>query len=166
MRYLFRQLALSLLNSFGASALLPSRARTILLRLCGVRVNLRSRVSPGLILRTNKLELGRRTTLNYRCVIDNRAPVSIGDSVGIGVGVQLITSTHDYSDPKCRAGAGAILPIVIGNGVWIGSGAVVLAGVTIGEGAVIAAGSVVTRDCAPHGLYGGTPARRIKELDH
>lgn len=52
--------------------------------------------------------------------------------------------------------------IVVGNDVWIGYEAVILAGVTIGDGAVIAARSVVTRDVAPYTIVGGTPARMIR----
>ncbi len=34
----------------------------------------------------------------------------------------------------------------------------------IGQGCIVASGAVVTRDCAEHGLYGGIPAKRIKDL--
>ena len=53
--------------------------------------------------------------------------------------------------------------IVIGNDVWIGYEAVVLAGVTIGDGAVIGARAVVTGDVAPYTIVGGVPARPIRK---
>ncbi len=52
--------------------------------------------------------------------------------------------------------------IVVGNDVWIGYEAVVMAGVRIGDGAIIAARAVVTRDVAPYSIVGGTPAREIR----
>lgn len=52
--------------------------------------------------------------------------------------------------------------IVIGNDVWIGYEAVVLAGVTIGDGAVIGARAVVTKDVPPYAVVGGVPARLIR----
>ena len=53
--------------------------------------------------------------------------------------------------------------IVIGNDVWIGYEAVILAGVTIGDGAVIGARAVVTKDVAPYTVVGGVPARSVKK---
>lgn len=50
----------------------------------------------------------------------------------------------------------------IGNDVWIGHGATVLAGVTVGDGAVIAAGAVVARDVAPYTIVGGVPAKLLR----
>lgn len=51
--------------------------------------------------------------------------------------------------------------IIIGNDVWIGYEAVIMAGVHIGDGAVIAARAVVTKDVPPYTIVGGTPARKI-----
>lgn len=50
----------------------------------------------------------------------------------------------------------------IGNDVWIGHGAIVLAGLTIGNGAVIAAGAVVTKDVPPYAVVAGVPARVMR----
>ena len=52
--------------------------------------------------------------------------------------------------------------IVIGNDVWIGYDAVVLAGVPVGDGAIIAARAVVTKDVPPYTIVGGVPARPIR----
>ena len=53
--------------------------------------------------------------------------------------------------------------IVVGNDVWIGYEAVVLAGVTIGDGAVIGARAVVTHDVPPYAIMGGVPAKLIRK---
>lgn len=52
--------------------------------------------------------------------------------------------------------------IVIGNDVWIGYEAVILAGVTIGDGAIVGARAVVTKDVPPYTIVGGVPARPIR----
>lgn len=53
--------------------------------------------------------------------------------------------------------------IVIGNDVWIGYEAVILAGVTVGDGAVIGARAVVTKDVPPYTIVGGVPAKPIRK---
>lgn len=53
--------------------------------------------------------------------------------------------------------------IVIGNDVWIGYDAVIMAGVTIGDGAIIGTRAVVTKDVAPYSIVGGVPAKEIRK---
>lgn len=49
---------------------------------------------------------------------------------------------------------------VIGNDVWIGQNAIILASVRkIGDGAVVGAGAVVTKDVPDYAIVGGVPAR-------
>lgn len=50
----------------------------------------------------------------------------------------------------------------IGNDVWIGYKATIMAGVSIGDGAIIAANSTVTKDVAPYAIVGGNPAAEIQ----
>ncbi|WP_455591743.1 CatB-related O-acetyltransferase [Bacteroides sp.] len=53
--------------------------------------------------------------------------------------------------------------IIIGNDVWIGYEAVIMAGVRIGDGAIVAARAVVTKDVPPYTIVGGVPAREIRK---
>lgn len=53
--------------------------------------------------------------------------------------------------------------IIIGNDVWIGYEAVILAGVTIGDGAVIGTRALVTKDVPPYTIVGGVPAKPIRK---
>ena len=52
--------------------------------------------------------------------------------------------------------------IVIGNDVWIGYEAVIMAGVHIGDGAIIGTRAVVTKDVPPYTIVGGIPAKKIR----
>lgn len=53
--------------------------------------------------------------------------------------------------------------IKIGNDVWIGYNATIMAGVTIGDGAIIATNSTVIKDVDPDTIVGGNPAKLIKK---
>ncbi|MBE5961285.1 MAG: CatB-related O-acetyltransferase [Lachnospiraceae bacterium] len=53
--------------------------------------------------------------------------------------------------------------IVIGNDVWIGYEAVIMAGVTIGDGAIIGTRALVTKDVPPYTIVGGMPAKPIRK---
>lgn len=53
-------------------------------------------------------------------------------------------------------------PIIIEDDVWIGYGSIILSGVKIRRGTIIAAGSVVTKDTEEYSIYGGNPAKKIK----
>lgn len=52
--------------------------------------------------------------------------------------------------------------ITVGNDVWIGYNATIMAGVTIGDGAIIATNATVVKDVAPYSIVGGNPAKEIK----
>ena len=53
--------------------------------------------------------------------------------------------------------------IIIGNGVWIGYDAIIMAGVAIGDGAIIGTRAVVTKDVEPYSIVGGVPAKEIRK---
>lgn len=52
---------------------------------------------------------------------------------------------------------------VIEDDVWICTGAIIMSGVTIGTGSIVAAGSVVTKDIPPCEIWGGVPAKKLKD---
>ena len=53
--------------------------------------------------------------------------------------------------------------MVVGNDVWIGSEAMIMAGVRIGHGAVIGSRALVTKDVEPYTIVGGNPAKPIRK---
>jgi maltose O-acetyltransferase len=74
------------------------------------------------------------------------AEITIGDDVQIGPNVQLLTATHPVEAGPRRAKWEASRPIVIGDNVWLGGGAIVCPGVRIGDNTVVGAGTVVVRE--------------------
>ncbi len=108
------------------------------------------------------ITVGRYTRFNRDVYV--RPHTYIGAYVSIGPFVRFITDSHEIGKVTRRAGKVYYDPISVGDGAWIGAGAIILGGVTIGRGAIVAAGAVVTHDVAPDTLVGGTPARLIRDL--
>ncbi|TYB50652.1 sugar O-acetyltransferase [Nonomuraea sp. PA05] len=111
------------------------------------------------------IRIGARSFANFGLVALDVASITIGDDVQIGSNVQLMTPTHPVDPELRRAKWEAAKPIVIGDNVWLGSGAIVLAGVTIGENTVVGAGAVVTRDLPANVVAVGNPARVIRTIE-
>jgi maltose O-acetyltransferase len=153
-----------LINGIVASAVVPHRLRLIALALYGVDVTRSTSVGPGCFFGGSEIRIGAQSTVNTGCFIDNVDRVDIGDHVGIGSQVTIITGAHEIGPAGHRAGPLSSGPVTIEDGCWLGARVVVLPGVTIGRGCVVGAGAVVTRDCQPNGVYVGVPARRLREL--
>lgn len=98
--------------------------------------------------------------LNSGCRFQDQGGIWIGARSLLGHDVVLATLNHDLSVARRHDTVPA--PIRIGEDVWIGAKAVVLAGVTIGDGAVVAAGAVVTKDVPARTVVGGVPAKVIR----
>lgn len=110
------------------------------------------------------ITIGAGSFVNYGLVALDVAPITIGRDVQIGPNVQLLTPTHPVDPDPRRAKYEAGKPIVIGDNVWLGGGAIVLAGVSIGDNSVIGAGAVVTRDVPANVVAVGNPARVTRRI--
>jgi sugar O-acyltransferase (sialic acid O-acetyltransferase NeuD family) len=88
----------------------------------------------------------------------------IGDDVIIRSSVHV--SHHGRIEDHCFIAAGVCLGggVTIRERTFVGLNATIRDGVTIAPGCVIAAGAVVSKDTEPDGLYGGVPAKRMKDL--
>jgi putative colanic acid biosynthesis acetyltransferase WcaF len=104
------------------------------------------------------LEIGEHSWIGERVWLDCTAPLKIGRHVAISQGAYLCCGMHDWQDP----GMGSMVaPIVVEDGAWIASYALIAGNVTIGQEAMVALGSVVFNDCEPRGIYRGNPAQRV-----
>ena len=112
------------------------------------------------------LTIGNGSCIGDNTIMDVVDDIVIGNDVAIGPNCTLYTHDHVYTDKDLPAWKGGLIskPIIIEDGAWIGSGVTILPGVTIGRRAVIAAGSVLTKDARSNCIYGGIPAKLIKEI--
>lgn len=147
-----------------------SRLRTQILRLVGFNIGsgtlfFGTPILTGIANLHERLTIGSECLISWGCYLDLQGSITIGDRVGLSPQISVITSSHSVGSPYNRVGDLTALPVVIKDGVWLGTRCTVLPGVTIHEGAVVAAGAVVTKDVPAHTIVGGVPARVIKSLD-
>lgn len=153
-----------LLLPLALSGAVHGRQRHRLLRALGLKGIGKAYIQDRCVFRGFGTRIGDGSFVNFGVRFDDSAPVNIGQRVFIGPEAMFLTGTHPIGSSHQRAELSVHHPVRVGDGCWIGARAVVLPGVSIGDGCVIAAGAVVTKDCAPDGLYGGVPARRLKDL--
>lgn len=110
--------------------------------------------------------IGERSSIGANSVIVSVSGVEIGDAVLMAGGCYVSTGTYptdDLTRPIMDNDVRSRGPVRIGDGSWIGTGAVILDGVTIGRDAVVGAGAVVTRDVPARMIVAGVPARPVRE---
>jgi acetyltransferase-like isoleucine patch superfamily enzyme len=113
-----------------------------------------------------KLSIGDNTNIGDNIIIDLGDDVIIGHNVALGPNCTIYTHDHIYTDKTLPAWKGGVVskPISIEDGAWIGSNVTILPGVTIGKRAIVAAGSVVTKNVEPETIFGGVPAKKLKNI--
>lgn len=99
------------------------------------------------------ISVGDNFYANFHCVLLDSAPIVIGHNVLLGPAVHIYTATHPKDAKQRQTGLCYALPVTIGNNVWIGGGAKILAGISIGDNAIIGANAVVTKDVAADQIY-------------
>ena len=110
--------------------------------------------------RPGKVTIGARTYVNRYTMFDGHQQLEIGRDCMIGPHCYITDGDHGTAPGRLvRQQPNYTAPVIIEDGVWLGSHVVVLAGVRIGRGAVIGAGSVVTRDIPAGATVYGNPAR-------
>jgi len=93
--------------------------------------------------------------------------IRIGNGSGIGQHSVVVGANHRavlgqpiFHTPWEETRTG----VTVGTNTWVGANCVLLPGVTIGDNVLIAAGSVVSRDVPSNEIWGGVPARKLKDV--
>ncbi len=114
-----------------------------------------------------ELMIGKGCVIGHFNEIYATESIVIEDKVLMADRVYISDNLHRYDNPALpvlEQPIRQIAPVHIGEGSWIGVGAVIL-GARIGRHCVIGANSVVTRDVPDYSVAVGAPARVIKRYD-
>ena len=124
----------------------------------------------GLILHGNchikhpaKIFIGKNAGINDGAYLNGLGGITMGDNVTISANAIIVSTGLDPLSIKAEK-THIERPVVIGNSVQIGAGAINLPGVTIGDNSLVGAGAVVTKDVAGNCIVAGNPARIIREI--
>jgi acetyltransferase-like isoleucine patch superfamily enzyme len=107
------------------------------------------------------LAVGPGTIFGHNCTIGVRESVEIGRDCLIAEMVSIRDHDHRFSrtDVPVREQGMIVVPVRIGDNVWLGSKVTVTKGVTIGDNVIVGANAVVTTDIPPNVIAAGVPAR-------
>ena len=117
--------------------------------------------NPVTVVEPNKVKMGKNSIIMNNALLMASGGIEIGDSTMLAAHAKLISNDHDLYDRSILT----MVPIKIGNHVWVGAGATIWKGVTVGDHAMIGGGSVVTKDVPPYAVVVGNPAKVVKYLD-
>ncbi|WP_295654513.1 acyltransferase [uncultured Mucilaginibacter sp.] len=113
------------------------------------------------------LKLGNNVGMSNTTIVASTS-VTIGNNILFGGGVMIVDTDFHSQNPKHWHTPNDLMnmnksAVVIKDDVFIGMNSIVLKGVNIGSNVIIAAGSVVSKDIPDNQIWGGNPARFIKE---
>ena len=135
--------------------------RRLCLRCFGARLGRDVRVRPTVRVECPwNVELGDHTAVGDRANLYALAPIRVGRRVTVSQGSHLCAGTHDYDDPSLPL---LRVPITVGDDAWIAADAFVGPGVEVGEGAILGARACAFKSLEPWAVYGGNPAKRLKD---
>lgn len=135
--------------------------RKLFYLISGVKLKADSTIHIGAnFFNPSNVSIGHDTIIGDHCFMDGRAPLKIGNHVGIASQVLIYNDEHDINSPDYRNSFG---PVEIGDYVFVGPRAIILPNIKIGKGAIIAAGAVVTKNIPDFEIWGGVPAKKISD---
>ncbi|MQY05145.1 acyltransferase [Actinomadura macrotermitis] len=136
--------------------------------LVGTHVTISAGFVPGLDLGPDVIvKIGSSCSLGRGTHIVGHQSIEIGDDVFTGPNVYITDQNHTYGDLDMPIGRQwpENNPVVIGDGCWIGTGAIILPGTRLGRNVAVAGGAVVRGEFPDHSVIGGVPAKVLRSYD-
>ncbi|MEP6599479.1 MAG: glycosyltransferase [Actinomycetota bacterium] len=114
-----------------------------------------------------RLHLAPTAVVNNALFNLSSGEITVGDYAFFGHNVSVLTGTHDWT--TFGAQRQVAVPksgrdVVIGEGVWVSSNAIVVGPCRIGAHAVVGVGSLVLRDVESYTVVAGNPARVLRTI--
>ena len=108
--------------------------------------------------------IGNDVWIGQQCFFHSGGGLRIGNAVGIGPGVRILTTRHRELGRHIPIMAADVddAEVVLDDECDLGMGSIILPGVRVGRGAQIGAGAVVARDVPPYAVAAGVPARVLR----
>ncbi|MBJ6119205.1 acyltransferase [Pontibacter sp. BT310] len=134
-----------------------------LIKNCGSNIRIGKNVN---FIYWEYIEIGDNVSIHPNCYIDGAGGVKIGNDVSIAHNTSILSADHNWSDYTLPIKYNSVTTksVLISNDVWIACGCRILGGVKINTRSIIAAGAVVNKDVKSNAIFGGVPARLIKEI--
>ncbi|MDP8217406.1 MAG: acyltransferase [Candidatus Theseobacter exili] len=111
------------------------------------------------------VRIGDRTNIGTNCLFGSMGHVEVGKDTLFAANCYVGGGMYkmDRTDiPVVKQGSYTRGPVKIGDGCWLGAGAVVIDGVVLGRDVVLGAGAVATKDLPDFAIAAGVPARLIR----
>ena len=110
------------------------------------------------------IQIGNRVYIGRNCEFNCNAKIIIDDDVLIGSNTIFVDANHEYKKGlTINSQSVSSADISVGKDVWIGSNCTIMKGVSIGNGSIIAAGAVVNKSIPENEIWGGVPAKKLKD---
>ena len=122
--------------------------------------------SNAIIKGLENLSVGNNVYLAPNTVINTIGNIILEDDVMIGFNSVIVSGNHSMINGSFRFGKSLTKSIIIHKGSWIGSNCTILAGANIPKSSILASNSSLGKTFTTIGVYGGSPAKLIKELEY
>jgi acetyltransferase-like isoleucine patch superfamily enzyme len=114
-----------------------------------------------------RLHISATAVVNNALFNLSSGEITVGEYAFFGHNVSVLTGTHDWTTFGAQrqvAVPNSGRDVVIEEGAWVSSNAIVVAPCRIGAHAVVGVGALVLRDVEPYTVVAGNPARVLRTI--
>ena len=141
----------------------------LIMKLIGAKIGDKSVIDSGIRFHNCKnlrnLEIGNNCSIGKDCFFDLRAKVIIENNVTISMNTTFISHQDLGRSKLSTIYKSTSSTIIVKSNSYIGANSIILQGTTIEHYSIISASSCVIKSTEPRSLYGGVPAKKIKDID-